>query len=63
MICFEYEWLAFKINKNPVTRRVRQELDYMAGNRNGTRIPVPVNQNRNGFQEFRFRLIRNGYNV
>ena len=63
MICFEYEGLAFKINENPVTRRVRPEPDYMAGNRNGTRIPVPVNQNRNGFQEFWFWLIRAGYDV
>ena len=43
--------------------RVQQELIYLAGNRNGTRIPVLVNKNWNGFQEFWFRLIQNGYDV
>ena len=43
--------------------RVRPELDYPAGNRNGTRILVPVNRTRNGFKEFRLRLIRTGYDV
>jgi hypothetical protein len=45
------------------THLVDFEPDYPARNKNGTGIPVPVNRKWNGFREFRFRLIRTGYDV
>jgi hypothetical protein len=40
--------------------RVRPGPDYPAGNWIGTGIPFLVNRDRNGFQQFWFRLIRTG---